>query len=73
MTKPKIYERRWVVERGDKVYYDTWTDTPAVDVEWQFIRAFHTQEDAEACAERASKVYEVVRVRKKEKESDFIG
>lgn len=73
MSKPKIYERPWVVERGDKVYYDNWTDTPEVRMEWSFLRAFHTQEDAEAHAERVAEDYEVVRTRKKEKESDFIG
>lgn len=73
MIEPKIYERPWVVERGDIVYYDSWTEPPTVGVEWQFIRAFHTQEDAEAYAERVSEDYEVVRARKKEKEGDFIA
>lgn len=68
MGEMKLIKREWVVESGtpNYDYLNLGTPTVLTHVDWGFARAFHTEADAKAYAERLAEDTEYVRWGRKE-------
>lgn len=75
MTTIKTFERPYVVESAEYSVEAVW-DHKVVSrsiTGWSFLKAFEFQHDAEAFASRMAEDYEVVRIRRKESEDDYLA
>lgn len=63
MTVVKTYERRYIVEVGERITEPSfYGDDATVSVAWKFHKAFDYRHDATSHAERTAEDYEFVRV-----------